>query len=274
MFPLRCSVRGCQGSLERQDRSLRCPAGHTFDLAREGYFNLTQPQDRRSKNPGDSDTAVLARQRWVQRGHMQGLVEAIKAILAETSLAMAAAPTIDLGCGEGSFGKAIFADAPEQFCGFDLSKRAVRLAARHWPEANWVLANADRVLPLADQSVCRVISLFGRRPAGEIVRVLEDGGLCLIAVPGQDDLIELREQVQLSGHRRSRTEAIIGELTDAGLQLVEHRCWTHAERLDKDAIEDALAMTYRAVRNSQNARLAEVDAMMVTLHADLLLLRK
>ena len=54
MTLLICPVRDCGEPLERRERALACPRGHSFDLARSGYANLLQPQDRRSKIPGDS----------------------------------------------------------------------------------------------------------------------------------------------------------------------------------------------------------------------------
>ena len=67
---------------------------------------------------------------------------------------------MDLGCGEGTFGSALFADEAEGYVGIDLSKRAIKLAARAWREPTWVLANADRCLPAADASVDRIVSLI------------------------------------------------------------------------------------------------------------------
>ena len=40
-----------------------------FDVARSGYVNLLQPQDKRSKTPGDTPEAVAARRRFLDRGH-------------------------------------------------------------------------------------------------------------------------------------------------------------------------------------------------------------
>jgi 23S rRNA (guanine745-N1)-methyltransferase len=273
MFQLRCTVRGCQEVLELHERALVCRGNHHFDQAKQGYWNLLQPQDRKSKNPGDSEDAVMARHRWLQRGHATSLIETLGPWLALTGTE-ANRRTLDLGCGEGSFGPALFFDEADSYCGIDLSKRAIKLAARGWPDATWVLANADRVLPAADQSVRRVISFFGRRPVSEIHRVLVPGGICVVAVPGEDDLIELREQVQQAGHRRSRWEAIADEMSDAGLEVVEQKHWHSNVLLQPDAIADALAMTYRAVRHSQKSRLDAVQAMNVTLAADLLLLRR
>lgn len=276
MFELRCTVRNCTELLKRHDNTLRCDVGHHFDRAKAGYWSLLQPQDRKSLKPGDCDDAVLARHRWLKRGHATGLVEALRPWIQSPTdgYDWRSIRTLDLGCGEGSFGPALFSDNPNGYCGIDLSKRAIKLAARGWPEATWVLANADRTLPAADGSVNQVISLFGRRPAQEISRVLVCDGNCIIAVPGQEDLIELRESVQQEGHRRSRWEAVVDELSAAGLQFVEHLNWRQHVELEPDAITDALAMTYRAVRRSQQTRAESLTAMNVTLAADLILLRR
>ena len=276
MFELRCTVRNCQELLQEREGALHCAAGHHFDRAKQGYWNLLQPQDRRSLNPGDSDDAVLARHRWLARGYAAGLVADLRpwAEIRSVKGWNQHPRIIDLGCGEGSFGPALFSSNSNGFCGIDLSKRAIKLAAKSWPDATWVLANADRVLPVADASVDRVLSLFGRRPAAEIQRILRPGGVCIVAVPGEDDLIELREQVQRAGHRRSRWETVVEELSASGLCCVDHKKWQQRVDLQQDAIADALAMTYRAVRHSEHARSKALPAMTVTLAADLLLFRR
>jgi len=276
MFQLRCTVKNCPHPLENREGALFCNAGHHFDRAKQGYWNLLQPQDRKSKTPGDTEHAVLARQRWLARGHAAGLIAALRPWIESTKniTPSAGTRTIDLGCGEGTFGGALFADEPEGYCGIDLSKRAIKLASRSWTEPTWVLANADRTLPVADQSIDRVLSLFGRRPVAEIGRVLNPEGVCIVAIPGEEDLIELREHVQQEGHRRSRWESVVDEMKSAGLVLAEHQIWKHRIELEPDAIADALAMTYRAVRRSQADRLQSIETLQVTLAADLLLLRR
>ena len=99
-------------------------------------------------------------------------------------------------------------------------------------------------------------------------------GICIVAIPGEEDLIELREQVQQSGHRRSRWEAVVQEMKAVGLELAQHKLWTQQIDLNADEIADALAMTYRAARHSQKSRLDSVEPMKVTLAADLLLFRR
>lgn len=270
MIQLRCTVRGCLEPLTPHGNSLRCEKGHSFDRAKEGYWNLTQPQDKKSSNPGDTEAAVLARHRWLENGYAAGLIESLKAWTENIK----PGPVLDLGCGEGTFGSALFADRISDFCGIDLSRKAIRLAARRTPTATWVLANADRTLPIADGSMAAVITLFGRRPTAEIRRILVQQGRCIVAIPGEDDLIELREQVQQSGIRRSRTEAVIEEMKLSELDLVEQKQWSQKFELGSADIADALAMTYRAVRRAEQARLAGIESKTVTLSADLLLFQR
>lgn len=272
MLELRCTVRNCCQPLVRSQEGLGCAAGHHFDQAKEGYWNLTQPQDKKSTNPGDNRDAVLARHRWLQRGHMAGLVTELKDWVKSNSLnSTSLTRVLDLGCGDGSFGPWIFPEQATNFCGIDLSRPAIKLAAKHWPEATWVLANADRGLPMMDSSVDCVVSLFGRRPASEIKRVLAQSGFCIVAVPAEDDLIELREAVQKSGVRRSRVDAIVKELNDQGLPCVDQKQWRIQVEIEANEIEEALAMTYRARRWSEKSRISSLEAAKVTLAADLML---
>src|SRR6202451_980775 len=94
---LLCPVRDCHLPLARAERRLVCPNGHAFDVARSGYVNLLQPQERRSKEPGDSEEAVAARRRVHERGVTRPVLEAIEAALAPS----AADVILDAGCGDG-----------------------------------------------------------------------------------------------------------------------------------------------------------------------------
>lgn len=270
MFQLHCTVRNCPHVLTLQEGGLFCQSGHHFDRPKGGYWNLLQPQDKKSLTPGDTQDAVLARHRWLDRGHAAGLIKTLRPWVEQSDQPIGRA--MDLGCGVGTFGPALFGDIETQYCGVDLSKPAIRIAAKGWTDGTWVLANADRFLPAEDNSVDCIVSLFGRRPVSEIARVLSPGGRCLVAVPGQEDLIQLRQQVQQTARRRSRWEVVVEELESVGLTLKQHQLWQTQVDLSPDAIADALAMTYRAVRKSQHDRAQQLEAMTVTLAADLMLL--
>jgi len=265
-LPLRCTVRGCLRPLAPQGTTLVCDAGHAFDRAREGYWNLLQPQDRRSDDPGDRLEALAARRRWLARGFADGLIETLRSTVSTVSLGDA--PAIDVGCGEGTIASQI---GVRPLFGVDLSTSGIRMAARLDPQATWIVANADRGLPFEDASIGLAMSIFGRRPAAELARVVRPGGYLLIVVPGPEDLVELREATKGRGVLRERAPEVIAELASFSRPLQTTR-WTHRARHDRKALEDALTMTYRGERLPERRRLAGLEVLDVTLSADILLL--
>ena len=82
---LLCPVRGCHLGLVREERRMVCPRNHSFDIARSGYINLLQPQDRRAKEPGDTAEAVAARRRLHDQGFTAHQRLAIAEAIAATS---------------------------------------------------------------------------------------------------------------------------------------------------------------------------------------------
>src|SRR5258708_25509325 len=100
---LLCTVRDCRQPLVEHERQLVCTRGHSFDLARSGYGNLLQPQDRRSLNPGDSREAVAARRRFLDSGHAAELLRAT----VETAMPFADDAVLNAGCREGRHPAAI-----------------------------------------------------------------------------------------------------------------------------------------------------------------------
>lgn len=65
---LRCPV--CGGALMPLGTSLRCPQGHSYDMAKEGYVNLLAIQKRHAADPGDGKAMVRARRAFCRRGIM------------------------------------------------------------------------------------------------------------------------------------------------------------------------------------------------------------
>ena len=97
-----CPVRDCHLALAREERRLFCPRGHSFDVARSGYINLLQPQDRRSRQPGDTAEAVAARPRLHDRGVTEPLLHAIAQMMAPSPGDI----VLDAGCGDGFYSEA------------------------------------------------------------------------------------------------------------------------------------------------------------------------
>lgn len=265
---LRCPVRGCSEILELEVRRAICPRGHSFDRSRAGALNLLQPQDRRSKAPGDATEAIDARRRTFDRG----LLEPIHAAVIE-SLRPRPRTTgvlLDVGCGEGAFARRIERETAVSFeiVGVDISSDAVERAARGSKTALWIVANADRSLPLADGSVDAIVSINARVHPVEFARVLSPDGVAVVAVPAPDDLVQLRESVQGRGAERDRRPRVEAGM-DGWLRPVTSRRVSETRNLPVDAQRDLLAATYRARRRSAVGALADLAPMAVTLAWDL-----
>ncbi len=251
---LLCPVRDCHLALVREDRRLCCARGHSFDVARSGYINLLQPQERRSKQPGDTAAAIAGRRRL----HDSGVTGPLWRAIAEMLEASRDDVVLDAGCGEGFYLGTLAREVGCDAHGVDISIPAVDAAARRYPECEWIVANADRFVPYADGSFSMVLSITARMNASEFRRVLRDDGRLLVALPAPDDLIELR------GAGRDRAAGMVETLVD-GFTLRDQRRVTTAADLDAGAVQDVLHSIYRPMRSQP------LEAMRVTLSLDLLL---
>jgi 23S rRNA (guanine745-N1)-methyltransferase len=249
-----CSVRGCHLPLLREERRMVCPRGHSFDIARSGYINLLQPQERRAKHPGDTADGVAARRRL----HDRGVTEPLRLAIAEAMAATSGDIVLDAGCGDGFYLGAIQRETHFDAHGIDISVPAVDAAARRYSECQWVVANADRIVPFADRSFSILLSITARMNAGEFRRVLRDGGRMVIALPAADDLIELR------GAGRDRVDRTLGTFGH-GFTLVDRRRVSTTADLDAAAVRDVLTSIYRPMQPRP------AEAMRVTFSLDILL---
>jgi 23S rRNA (guanine745-N1)-methyltransferase len=264
---LLCPVRGCGQVLARGERVLGCPLGHTFDVARSGYVNLLQPQDRRSATPGDRREAAAARRRLYAAGLGDPLLAALGAEL--DACALPARPAVlEVGCGEGSLLGALAAARPLEAHGLDLSVPAVEMAARRFPAITWVVANADRRLPWPAGTFDVVLVLSARGKPAELRRVIAPDGRLLVATPASDDLQELRAALLGEAHDRDRLGRAAATLAPA-FTLEARAVVRHQAELDAAAVRDLLAATYRGARHSQGPRLDALGGMRVTLSHDL-----
>lgn len=270
--PLACTVRGCGRPLVRQAHAWVCARAHSFDVARSGYVNLLQPQDRKAAEPGDARSAVDARAVLLTAGIGQALIDEVVRLVATLQLRPDAV-VLDLGSGTGDALAAIVRATACVGIGIDLSAVAAEHAARRYPNLTWVVANADRRLPLLDATADVVLSLHGRRNPAECARVLRDEGRLILAVPAADDLIELRAAVQGSGVERDRVAAMIAEHAPAFLVL--DRAVVREKRvLDPAALRALLAATYRGARRRAAAQIDALANLEVTLASDVAVLRR
>ncbi len=253
---LLCTVRDCRLPLTRTESRLSCSAGHSFDIARSGYVNLLQPQERRSKEPGDTIKAVASRRRL----HDLGVTEPLLTGICDFIQASPSDTVLDAGCGDGFYLGRLAEQAGFEAHGLDISIPAIDAAARRYSGVEWIVGNADRFVPYSDASFSLVMSITARMNAPEFRRVLRDDGRLLVALASPEDLIELR------GSGKDRVDRTIETFADQ-FTLVDRRRISTVADLDAAAIEDLRHSIYRPMRAEP------AQAMSVTFSLDLLLFR-
>jgi len=199
-------------------------------VAKEGYVNLMPVQHKRSRDPGDSAEMMQARRAFLDAGHYQPLRDAIVNALSER-LGTSHVSILDIGCGEGYYTRA-FADAIANGStfGLDVSKVAIKAAARRYPQVTFCVASSHR-LPFADASMDAIIRIYAPCKAQELARVVKPGGWVITATPGPRHLMELK-----------------------GLIYDEVRLHApHTEQLDGFVLQQSIALGYPMQLNGSEA---------------------
>jgi 23S rRNA (guanine745-N1)-methyltransferase len=161
-------------------RSWRCTNGHAFDVAKEGYVNLLITHQRRQREPGDSAEMMRDRRALLDSGAYEPLHEALQRFAGTGTV-------LDAGCGEGYYTRGW----PDVWA-VDISKPAVRLAARRAePGARYAVASVYD-LPLPDAGVDTAVNVFSPLHLPELARVVRpDTGLIVTVTAGPDHLAGL-----------------------------------------------------------------------------------
>ena len=197
---LRCPVCG-QPLARTDDQALRCRQGHSFDIARQGYVNLTAG---RSPHPGDSAEMIADRAAFLAEGHYSFIADALAdTVRPDDGL------VLDAGTGTGDYLARVLQARPDApGLGIDVSKPALRRAARAHPRAGAALADVWRPLPLADASVSVLLNVFAPRNGPEFHRILRPSGVLLVVTPAPDHLRELVTTYGLIGVDPAKPERV------------------------------------------------------------------
>ena len=257
----RCPL--CASPLERGERTYRCPRGHSFDRAREGYVHLLPANQKHAREPGDDKAMAAARGRFLDGGWYAPLREEL------CHLALASAPeapaVLDAGCGEGFYTAGVFqalqaGRGDVRMAGGDLSRPALRRASRRAPGVEFAVASVYR-LPVVDTCADLLLDCFSPLALDEFRRVLRPGGVFLYVVPAARHLWELKE-VLYDRPYLNREE----DIPYQGFQYAEVVPVECRMDLDRAALEDLFTMTpYRWKTPRQGiARMEALDGLSVT----------
>ena len=246
---LRCPV--CRQPLAGAGTALRCPGRHCFDIARQGYVDLT---GGRLTHPGDSAGMVAARAGFLATGGYDFISAALAAATPDRS-----GLVVDVGGGTG-YHLARVLDALPAATGLvvDLAKPALRRAARAHPRAAAVRADTWRQLPLADRAATVLLDVFAPRHGAEFHRVLAPGGVLLVVTPTPDHLADLADLLgDVDGVRVLQVDPGKPERTAATLtphfHLVDERVHTHRLTLTRTHVRTLVGMTPSAAHTDPAA---------------------
>ena len=268
----------CDGSLHAKQTA------HPFDVARQGYVNLLPVQQKKSKEPGDSQASIEARKRFLNAGHYQLLQALICQKMAEllTKDKLVAKQTnklinwLDIGCGEGYYTQAMAQTGIDALIAADISKPAVvELAkaskATHslWCQKEvtvdtksaviYPLVTSAANLPLRTHGINGISSIFSPILPVVFNDILTNEGYLIIAKPDVGHLATVREAL-FDDVREHDSDKFLQELAPYFTLLNIYNVSTELT-LSADDLADLLTMTpyaYRARSEKRQALLASV----------------
>jgi len=248
LAPLACPLDGLP--LSDGGVSWQCEKNHQFDLARQGYLNLLPASQKTSRDPGDSKAMVAARRNVMASGLYESAALALSAQLVSRIKPVddRALVILDAGCGEGYYTDhmrvALHSSlqvSPPVFMGVDISKWAIVVAARLYPDVTWAVGN-NKHLPVLPGSVDVITSVFGFETWQPWAALQSVGQQVLVAHAGPLHLIELRQLVYDTVNIHGSADD--SEAVAAGYRLVhQSTAKSHGSVCSVELVAQVLAMT-------------------------------
>ena len=271
---LRCPV--CRADLTGAPGALVCANRHRFDLARDGYVNLTVGRRPRAAAAGDTAEQLGHRAAFLDAGYFDRAIAILARHLAEGDPPRC---VLDAGCGTGHhLARVIDAlsgalPGPTIGVGLDIAIAAARGAARRWRAHAFAVADLWAAWPVRDRAIDLVISSFAPKNFAETARVLRPGGRLAVIHPGPEHLIELVQRFGLMGQQDDKADRYraaaarwIGPTTTLRVR--------HRATFDAATLRDAILMGPNARHRAATGLDREAAAMAVTIDLAIVVARK
>lgn len=210
---------------------------HHFDRAKEGYVNLCIPPIR-----GDDALLVNARANFFQTNPYKPLMVKLQSMVASFST------VLDVGCGTGAYLEFMKRnDSTLTTIGCDGSKLAIKKAAKLDTQTLYMVANMN-ALPLLNESVDVILSVFAPYNSEEIQRELKPNGQLIVVQPAPNHLFELKQVLYDIVKLNPDTT-----LTIPGLKSNLNEQLEFEMILNQDELQALFAMTPYVYTSSQQA---------------------
>ena len=173
-----------------------------------------------------------------------------------------AATILDAGGGPGHYLAAALDAAGEQSVGIgvDLSRYCARGAAKRHPRGVSVVADLWAGLPIRDEAVDTVLSVFAPRNVAETARVLAPGGRWIIVTPEPGHLAEIVEPMHMLAVGEGKGERIVHDLAD-DFRLESATRVTASIDVEQSLLVDIAAMGPAAFHRSREELSAAAEAL-------------
>lgn len=234
-----CPVCQERLSLNEQQKTLRCDNNHSFDRAKQGYWNLLLVQNKRSKDPGDNPEMIAARSDFLNAGYYAPVSDTLNELARQYTDTNPS--IIDLGCGEGYYTLALQNTLDQaEILGLDISKHAIKAACKRSKSITWVVGSSANI-PTENQSLDLAVIVFSRILGEPIANALKEDGHLIIAYPGERHLYSLREAIYDEVRETdSSPESALGSQFE---RIDERRVHFEIELTSREALHNLFMMT-------------------------------
>jgi len=253
----------CKCKLNKLNNTYKCLNNHSFDIAKEGYVNLLLNKP----TAGDNKIMIASRKDFLEKGYFDPLLR--KTIDIIDNLKLHNPFIVDIGCADGFYTNAIANKYPTTI-GIDISKVAIRYAAKKYKDTKFFIANA-KDLPLDNNSATIILNIFAPFFSDEYYRVLKDNGYIIKITPNRNHLYEIKtalyDDVYLSKQK---------QISNVTLNLIASYDLSYQVNLHNKDILNLFSMTPYLYKTPTNniKKLNVLDSLLVTLDFSISLYKK
>ncbi len=263
----------CKAELTKHEKSLKCPINHSFDFAKSGYINLLNPGKKNNAKAGDSKEMIDARTSFFKCDAYKPISDKLSEIISNVNNSI----IVDAGCGEGYYTKNLAKTHTESAVfGFDMSKFGCEHGAKEakregLTNLHYAVSNVFD-LPLPNDSVDIVTSLFAPVAHEENARLLKTGGHMIVVSAGIEHLNGLKSILYNTPY--SNEEKILSYENFSLISLKNLKYDTQI--IGNDTIKSLFTMTpyYHRTTLEDKAKLKNVDLLDTTIEVNFSIYKK